>query len=97
MLNYGQSLFEGMKAQRSAKGNILLFRPEENAARLQAGIASLLPFLSSRSWLTNHQWHLTRLVPCRLPQGVVHFLPRTSATLSCHTWFSLTPHTHPAE
>lgn len=37
VLNYGQSVFEGMKAQRSAKGRIVLFRPEENAARLQAG------------------------------------------------------------
>jgi hypothetical protein len=26
VLNYGQSVFEGMKAQRSAKGNIVLFR-----------------------------------------------------------------------
>lgn len=26
VLNYGQSVFEGMKAQRTAKGNIVLFR-----------------------------------------------------------------------
>jgi hypothetical protein len=26
VLNYGQSVFEGMKAQRSAKGNVVLFR-----------------------------------------------------------------------
>ena len=25
-LNYGQSVFEGMKAQRSAEGNVVLFR-----------------------------------------------------------------------
>ena len=37
VLNYGQSAFEGLKAQRSAKGRVVLFRPEENAARLQAG------------------------------------------------------------
>lgn len=37
VLNYGQSVFEGMKAQRSAKGNIVLFRPDENAARMMAG------------------------------------------------------------
>ncbi len=38
VLNYGQSVFEGMKAQRSARGRIVLFRPEENAARMRAGV-----------------------------------------------------------
>lgn len=33
-LNYGQAVFEGMKAQRSAKGRIVLFRPDKNAERL---------------------------------------------------------------
>lgn len=37
VLNYGQSVFEGMKAQRTAGGNIVLFRPDENAARMMAG------------------------------------------------------------
>lgn len=33
ILNYGQGIFEGMKAYRSVKGNIVMFRPEENAKR----------------------------------------------------------------
>lgn len=33
-LHYGQAIFEGMKATQSADGTPLLFRPEENAARL---------------------------------------------------------------
>lgn len=37
VLNYGQSVFEGMKAQRTANGKIVLFRPDENAARMMAG------------------------------------------------------------
>lgn len=37
VLNYGQSIFEGMKAQRSAEGQVVLFRPQENAARLAQG------------------------------------------------------------
>lgn len=37
VLNYGQSVFEGMKAQRTPKGQIVLFRPDMNAARLAAG------------------------------------------------------------
>lgn len=40
-LNYGQSIFEGLKAQRSAKDRIVLFRPDQNAARMQAGAARL--------------------------------------------------------
>lgn len=33
-LHYGQEVFEGMKAYRTAKGDIRLFRPEENFKRL---------------------------------------------------------------
>ncbi|GAQ81969.1 branched-chain amino acid aminotransferase [Klebsormidium nitens] len=37
VLNYGQGVFEGLKASRTADGRILLFRPEENAARMTYG------------------------------------------------------------
>ncbi|KAF6136733.1 hypothetical protein GIB67_020055 [Kingdonia uniflora] len=37
VLNYGQGLFEGMKAYRKVDGGLLLFRPEENAQRLKFG------------------------------------------------------------
>ncbi|KAJ4716065.1 Branched-chain-amino-acid aminotransferase [Melia azedarach] len=37
ILNYGQGLFEGLKANRTEDGRILLFRPEQNARRLQMG------------------------------------------------------------
>lgn len=37
VLNYGQGIFEGMKAYRKHDNNILLFRPEENALRMRAG------------------------------------------------------------
>ena len=33
-LHYGQEVFEGMKAYRAEDGRILLFRPEQNFARL---------------------------------------------------------------
>lgn len=33
-LHYGQETFEGMKAYRNPKGDVLLFRPEENFKRL---------------------------------------------------------------
>ncbi|XP_022133239.1 branched-chain amino acid aminotransferase 2, chloroplastic [Momordica charantia] len=37
VLNYGQGLFEGLKAYRKEDGTILLFRPEENALRMRMG------------------------------------------------------------
>lgn len=41
VLNYGQGAFEGMKAYRSVEGRIVLFRPEENAARLRESAARM--------------------------------------------------------
>ena len=39
ILNYGQGLFEGLKAHRRPDGaaGYMLFRPEENARRMQMG------------------------------------------------------------
>ena len=34
VLHYGQGIFEGLKAYRTAEGKIQLFRPDENMARL---------------------------------------------------------------
>jgi branched-chain amino acid aminotransferase len=41
VVNYGQGLFEGMKAYRSSQGRIVLFRPQENAIRAQQGAERL--------------------------------------------------------
>ncbi|KAJ3681908.1 hypothetical protein LUZ60_014481 [Juncus effusus] len=41
ILNYGQGLFEGIKAYRTEAGSILLFRPEENAVRMKEGAERL--------------------------------------------------------
>ena len=37
VLNYGQGLFEGMKAYRTDKNRVVFFRPDENARRMQRG------------------------------------------------------------
>ncbi|KAJ7946838.1 Branched-chain-amino-acid aminotransferase [Quillaja saponaria] len=37
ILNYGQGVFEGLKAYRREDERVLLFRPEENAKRLKKG------------------------------------------------------------
>lgn len=41
VLNYGQGIFEGMKATRTTRGNIVLFRPEDNARRFMDGAERL--------------------------------------------------------
>ncbi|XAR62016.1 Branched-chain-amino-acid transaminase [Bertholletia excelsa] len=37
VLNYGQGLFEGLKAYKREDGRIFLFRPDQNAIRMQGG------------------------------------------------------------
>ncbi|GAV81615.1 Aminotran_4 domain-containing protein [Cephalotus follicularis] len=37
VLNYGQAVFEGTKAWRKEDGRLLLFRPDQNAIRMQIG------------------------------------------------------------
>src|SRR5690625_2457310 len=41
VLHYGQEIFEGLKAYRTPNGGIQLFRPEENARRLNASARRL--------------------------------------------------------
>ncbi|MFX1366751.1 MAG: branched-chain amino acid aminotransferase [Promethearchaeota archaeon] len=42
VLNYGQGIFEGMKALRAKNGEITLFRPEENAKRFNSSAKRML-------------------------------------------------------
>ncbi|MBN1215254.1 MAG: branched-chain amino acid aminotransferase [Candidatus Lokiarchaeota archaeon] len=42
ILNYGQGIFEGMKALKGKTGEITLFRPDENAKRLNISAKRLL-------------------------------------------------------
>ena len=37
VLNYGQGIFEGMKAFRTVDGEVVTFRPDQNAARFAEG------------------------------------------------------------
>ncbi|MBL8966104.1 MAG: branched-chain amino acid aminotransferase [Spirochaetaceae bacterium] len=41
-LNYGQGLFEGLKARRGVDGRVRLFRPRDNARRMAAGAARFM-------------------------------------------------------
>ena len=42
VLNYGQGIFEGMKALRGKNGEITLFRPEENGKRINESASRML-------------------------------------------------------
>ena len=51
-LHYGQEAFEGLKAFRGKDGKIRIFRPEENAARLQSTCRGILmPELSTEKFV----------------------------------------------
>ena len=41
VLNYGQGLFEGMKAYRTAKDRVVFLRPDENARRMPVSYTHL--------------------------------------------------------
>ncbi len=52
ILNYGQGIFEGLKAYYSKKGNIVLFRPQENARRFERSAAKLaIPGLTAEKFM----------------------------------------------
>ncbi|BFG42207.1 hypothetical protein CerSpe_284820 [Prunus speciosa] len=52
ILNYGQGIFEGLKAIRTKDGRIQLFRPEENALRMKMGAERLcMPSPSTHQFL----------------------------------------------
>jgi len=42
IFNYGQGLFEGMKAQRTKEGKIVIFRPDRNSKRANYGCERLM-------------------------------------------------------
>lgn len=51
-LHYGQQCFEGLKAYRCKDGSINLFRPDQNAARMQRSCARLLmPTFSTEQFI----------------------------------------------
>ncbi|CAH9065517.1 unnamed protein product [Cuscuta epithymum] len=52
VLNYGQGIYEGTKAFRREKGGIFLFRPDQNAIRMQISAERLcMPFPSIDQFL----------------------------------------------
>lgn len=52
ILNYGQGIFEGLKAYYSQKGQVVMFRPRENARRFERSAKKLaIPDISSEIFL----------------------------------------------
>ncbi|MGD1846052.1 MAG: branched-chain amino acid aminotransferase [Salibacteraceae bacterium] len=68
-LHYGQSIFEGLKAHKAPDGTPLIFRPEENARRLNASAVRMkMPKFPEALFLKG----LTKLVQLEkgwIPQG----------------------------
>ena len=54
VLHYAQEIFEGLKAYQHADGSVWLFRPDQNAARMQPSAQRLaLPELSTEDFLAS--------------------------------------------
>src|SRR3981081_689956 len=52
VFHYGQELFEGLKAYRQDSGSIVMFRPQANAARFNAGCRRMaMPELPAETFL----------------------------------------------
>src|SRR5215467_10128605 len=52
VFHYGQELFEGLKAYRQSSGSIVMFRPQANAARFNAGCRRMaMPELPEETFL----------------------------------------------
>jgi branched-chain amino acid aminotransferase len=52
VLNYGQGIFEGLKAYYSHKGHVVMFRPDENAKRFERSAEKLaIPAFSAEMFM----------------------------------------------
>ncbi|XP_058187174.1 branched-chain amino acid aminotransferase 2, chloroplastic-like isoform X3 [Rhododendron vialii] len=96
VLNYGQGLFEGLKAQRKQDGNILLFRPEQNAMRMRMGAermcmpsptveqfvdAVTATVLANKRWIPPHGKGSLYIRPLLIGSGaVLHLAPSPEYT-----------------
>ena len=57
VLHYAQMMFEGMKAYRTEKGNIQLFRPMDNIDRFNnSGVKLCIPHIPEEDWTDAHHW-----------------------------------------
>ena len=64
-LHYGQQAFEGLKAYRTKDGSVQLFRPDENAKRLQRTCNRLLmPQVPTDMFVEALHAHSTFLLCC---------------------------------
>lgn len=81
VLNYGQGLFEGTKAFRREDGRLFLFRPDQNAIRMQFGAdrmcmpsPSIDQFVDAvkQTALANRRWEKGRFILdlCSLEVGL---------------------------
>ena len=69
VLHYGQEIFEGMKAFKNERGEVFLFRPEDNARRFDASARRMaMPELPPGYFMTAVQeitWQCRNFVPSK--------------------------------
>ncbi len=70
ILNYGQGIFEGLKAYYSHKGQVVLFRPEENAKRFAGSAEKLaIPGMTAEKFMD---------AVIRLVKSNMDFIPKSN-------------------
>lgn len=68
-LHYGQAIFEGMKAYKNGDGNINLFRPKENVARLnKSAVRMCMPEIPEDIFMNGLE-QLLKLDAAWIPEG----------------------------
>jgi branched-chain amino acid aminotransferase len=83
VLHYGQSVFEGLKAYRNDQGDVLVFRPEMNARRLNASAERLcIPTLPEEIFMAglNELLQIDRDWVPNLPETSLYIRPFLFAT-----------------
>jgi branched-chain amino acid aminotransferase len=90
-LQYGQSVFEGIKAFRGVDGQVRLFRPEQHLARLSGSAARLcIPVLNpdrALEWLVE----LVRLEAAWVPPGIGNALYIRPTIIATEAYLGVRP------
>lgn len=78
-LNYGQQIYEGLKAFRDAQGRIHIFRPADHARRMQKSAAAvLIPQISEAHFIrcvNAAVWHNADFVPPHASGAALYIRP----------------------
>lgn len=91
ILHYGQGIFEGLKAYKDDNGNIMMFRPEENFARLNSSSDRLVIPPIDENKVLEYLKELVRLDQDWIPSGEGESLYIRPAIFACDNALGVHP------